>query len=321
MTTELHHVDIEALYDFEPVVDTETTVDFIGLDDDALSNSSPTGTTSSSTISTISSRHSEFYESHVARTMDQCIEELSAPQRTPAWFNARKYSITASVFGALLGHNKYEKPKDALLAKVRARPMDARGLNNCRWGNTHEDLVRSAYENIMKDRLAKKGGTSFTVKEYGLIKSPEQPWMAVSPDGIIDYTVADGTKKRALLEIKCPIKYAERSKHHEHGGAHPYKYSSSIVPNVPLYYYDQIQGIMGYLNNFTTPLDSFDDTGKKILINFCDFVVWSPGYMWITRVPYNNGYFMHGIFGPLKEIYFGQLLHRFAEITEKLRSG
>jgi hypothetical protein len=136
--------------------------------------------------------------------------------------------------------------------------------------------------------------------------------MGVSPDGIIDYTNAAGQKCRALLEIKCPIKYAEPDKHELHGGKSPYDYYGpmkrfkSPVDGVPPYYYDQVQGIMGYLNRFKTPLGSSD-------IKFCDFVVWSPpDHMWITRVPFDQVYFDR-MFEQLRDVYFTEILPRFVE--------
>lgn len=47
----------------------------------------------------------QIYETHVNRTMDQCLVEMSAPQRSPMWLAARECCITASQFGAAVGHH------------------------------------------------------------------------------------------------------------------------------------------------------------------------------------------------------------------------
>lgn len=260
-----------------------------------------------------------FYARFVERTKAQIMEEFTCAQKSTTWFNARKYCITASIFGNLMGHNKFESRDATILSKLSTKAMGKRGLNACNWGNTHEDLVRKAYERHARESLAKKMKTSddvdLTVTEYGLIKSEACPWMGVSPDGITDYTNASGEKCRALLEIKCPVKFASLSKRKlADRGISPYadygptRRFHSPHNDVPWYYYDQIQGIMGYLNKFETPLDG---EGPKKLIKFCDFVVWSPDdNLWITRVPFDQRYF-DVQFATLQAIYFDELLPRF----------
>lgn len=48
---------------------------------------------------------SEYYAQQVARTPQQCLEEMKAPQRSDLWLKARKNCITASQFGTAIGNN------------------------------------------------------------------------------------------------------------------------------------------------------------------------------------------------------------------------
>lgn len=176
-----------------------------------------------------------------------------APQKSEEWLKARSHRLTASNFGAAVGHNKYEYPADMCNQKLcntfQGNAMTA-------WGNDHEDDGRTVYMVHLKARYrdhSRSNGwpdSMIRVKETGLIVIEEYPFIGVSPDGIVTIGWEKG-----LLEIKCP-------------------YSKRPYPEIPHYYYDQIQGLMGFLN-----------------LPWCDFVVWTPTWTYITRYPFDKPYF------------------------------
>lgn len=108
-------------------------------------------------------------------------------QRSPAWHEARKNRITASIVGAILGLSPYMTRNDAMRALVRAREgadPEFTGNTATEYGTGHEDGARIEYEMEF----------GVTVQQVGFV--PYEDWAGVSPDGLVG--------DKGLLEIKCP---------------------------------------------------------------------------------------------------------------------
>lgn len=218
----------------------------------------------------------------VQRTADECREEYLAPQRSLKWHAARKYTLTASNFGSAAGHNRYCSPQECALEKVK---NEFQGNEATEYGTRHEPdarnfllkLLKAELQETLRDQYAKDTGgvfAEFQLEECGLMKHADQPWMGASPDGILKL---DGTNGPTwmLIEYKCPFSKKDSSEH-------PYR----MYPNkIPVYYYDQIQGIMGYLQKFK-------DSEQYRKINACLFVVWQPRQMHITKFLYDANYYV-----------------------------
>lgn len=190
----------------------------------------------------------------------------SAPQRSELWLAARKYRLTASRFAAALGHNPY--PGSQREDIVRDMLWGGfKGNAATEWGTQHEAGACAMYEAFMQTQHP-----NFVVREHGLMIVPDHPFIGVSPDGICEYW--DCTKKetvKMLLEIKCPYRWKEDRFYENH---------------IPLYYWDQIQGIMGFLG-----------------LPCCQFVVWTPMGMEINDVDFDRPYFEETLKPGLLDFY------------------
>lgn len=73
------------------------------------------------------------------------------------------------------------------------------------YGNLHEDCAAASLEKFIRNHFPDNQSTQLIFREYGLLKSPDLPWMAVSPDGVL-FLKNDMTKKIQwwVLEYKCP---------------------------------------------------------------------------------------------------------------------
>ena len=68
------------------------------------------------------------------------------------------------------------------------------------WGRSHEEVARQWY----LAQKTKQFGQTYHVSRTGIHISTTDPWLAASPDGIIeDPTQAEG-RHNGILEIKCP---------------------------------------------------------------------------------------------------------------------
>jgi hypothetical protein len=236
----------------------------------------------------------EFYDCFVARTAEQCALEASAPQRSHTWHMARKYCITASSFGSAIGNNKYSSPEMCAKEKLWS---SFKGNEFTEYGSFHE---KDAQESFLKN-LKNLGPTlddilpgydSFSFHETGLLKSPDIPWLAVSPDGLLKLRSKDGKTAWALVEFKCPARL-------RHCTGHPYAKDN----NVPRYYMDQIQGICGLLNEKPDILKMVDGAACAAITDIF-FVVWQPQQVHITRLKYDHEYYAESLKPALENWYF-----------------
>ena len=226
------------------------------------------------------------------------VDVISAyTQGSAEWLRSRVGRITSSNFGAAMGINPFTNRRQLLKQLLWG---GFHGNVATAWGQNHENVARTEYvENIedeIRQQLAEQTAlrathdaieeagdgadsgvldddnilVSISIEETGLLITPERPWMGNSPDGIIHHTYKSGRKEKGLLEIKCPFK------------------KQFYTPNpVPVYYYSQIQGTMGNLG-----------------LPWCDFVVWTPTGMQITRVLFDQTYWDEDMLPKVSQFYF-----------------
>jgi putative phage-type endonuclease len=217
-----------------------------------------------------------FYDRFIKVTPDDLRAQLAAPQRSPEWHAARKYCLTASAFGAAAGHNAFCSP-DALVKEKLWSTF--KGNYATEYGTAHEDDARFEFE-----AFARNSWPDCRLETPNLIKGTDRPWMAVSPDGLLFHNTDEGLKV-SLVEYKCPMNQTD---------GHPYnKYDHCIPP----YYMDQIQGIMGFLND-----------GGFYKIEDAFFVVWQQSQTWIMRVPFDKVYWTTVLYPKLHEWFFVKYL-------------
>lgn len=190
------------------------------------------------------------------------------PQGTSAWLDVRKFRLTASNFGAAIGHNKYKSPRGLLRDMLWNK---FKGNAATRWGTMHETTARDMYIAAMQRgvRNGESPYTSVRVEEKGLQIHPKLPWLGSSPDGVVHVSTPGGHTHQFLLEIKCPFK------------------KSFYSPTVPSYYNCQIQGMMAIMG-----------------LPYCDFVVWVPGRMQVTRVQFDAHFWETTLLPGLTNFYF-----------------
>ena len=128
------------------------------------------------------------------RTIDQADDEF--------WMNERRKRITASKVGTIAKMRVTTKCS----AKVQQLLYNKfRGNTATRYGQNNEDEARKVYVHYMKE----KGHTEIHVDCCGLFISPENPWLAASPDGLVT-DPADESSHLGLVEIKKSL-FCERT--------------------------------------------------------------------------------------------------------------
>ncbi|XP_055751857.1 uncharacterized protein LOC129832110 [Salvelinus fontinalis] len=133
------------------------------------------------------------------------VELQTRGQReNPSWFAWRQNRITASI-AHRLAHSRFvtgksQTPPASYLAAITGRGTNVktRAMN---WGIEREAEAVRRYQSLKSKAL----GRAVRVQECGLFIDPKRPWLAGSPDGIVE---DQRTGQRLLcLEVKCPYKH------------------------------------------------------------------------------------------------------------------
>ena len=201
-------------------------------------------------------------------------------QGSEEWLEARRNRLTGSNFGAAVGHNKFKSP---LQLAHEMLYENFEGNEATRWGNAHEQVACHEYI-LAKKQLLCTGGNEddvdFSVSHSGLNPHESKHWLAVSPDG---HVRENGVT--AILEIKCPFK-------------------RKLYPEIPPYYMDQIQGIMGVLS-----------------VPWTDFCVWTPDEFSIQRVAFNKEYWESRLYPGLERFYHEVFIPAYLDREESRAMG
>ena len=114
--------------------------------------------------------------------------------KNTAWFNQRAGRITASVMKSVCATDS-GNPAQSVIQRICYPDENKFFSQATKWGCEHESLAKTAYTNIMQ--VSHRG---FVFKDSGLVVSTNHPFIAASPDGIINCECCGP----GVLEIKCP---------------------------------------------------------------------------------------------------------------------
>jgi len=219
-----------------------------------------------------------YIKKFLSVTPEERDELAKAEQRTPIWFKAREGRASASRFGGLVGlgygYDRNGRQRDSMDATAKEFIHGLfKGNIACRYGTFCEPICAEVMERSLGPRIrAEEGVVGVRFTYPGFLCNVAEPWVGVSPDGIIEVDHADGTVERRLIEIKCP-------------------YSKRHYPTIPSQYWCQIQGIMG--------LEAIDR---------CYFVVMTPTEVHFEEYNYDREFFEGFLMPTMRTFYMETLL-------------
>lgn len=144
--------------------------------------------------------------------------ELKAEQRSPEWFDGRKFRITSSVLESLITEtSKFSTMKETIEKILGTAPPTVQNEDMLR-GTIYEPYLRNAYIEMTNYKIYEPGlcigtvtydhpmisdGKLMSTKYSSMFKNPEHPnwYIGASPDGIIQTPI-----ESKAMEIKCPRK-------------------------------------------------------------------------------------------------------------------
>ncbi|XP_050066973.1 uncharacterized protein LOC126555927 [Aphis gossypii] len=112
------------------------------------------------------------------------IEKKTRDQnKNVEWFQERKIRLTASKFGELCKMKPYTSCKKKVHSMLYKLPAKSKEMDH---GIEFESHARTQFQNMF----------NLQVTLCGLIVDPELPYLAASPDGLVE--------SNSIIEIKCP---------------------------------------------------------------------------------------------------------------------
>lgn len=217
-------------------------------------------------------------------TMHQAreIEGKTRNQRhSPEWFAARRYRLTASMFG-LIYHRKPNTPPDSVVVNLLTqRQITSPAIQ---WGIEHESEALKAYE----EHQHKTEHADLTVCPVGFHICTSHPFLGASPDGGV-YDPSNISEPYGFAEVKCPFKHRDSTPKQACSDPHFCCVLTSggemqLKKSHP--YYCQIQGQMAI--------------GVR---PWCDFIVYTPKGVSVERVHYDHEFWENDLLPKLEEFY------------------
>ena len=202
----------------------------------------------------------QFNTIKVTAEQSKTVEEKTRNQAaSKLWFQQRAGRITASKLKAEV-QTDINKPSQSLIKAIGYPESQQFYTEATLWGQKHEATASQAY-------IAEctKNHTDLSVLPCGLIINQSHPYLAATPDGIINCECCGS----GVLEIKCPFSCTGKTL--LEATADPTFYLEEKNGELQLKtdhaYYYQVQAQMNY-------------SGAK----YGDFVVWSQNELVIQRI-------------------------------------
>ena len=197
------------------------------------------------------------------------IEQHTRNQsHTSLWYEARRYRLTASFFGAVSRRRPSTSPHSLVLSIIEHRSFQTAATE---WGKKHEDIAIEQYVRTQRD----SGHSDLYACKSGFVISDEHPFLGASPDAAVYDPSA--TKSFGVAEVKCP--YSFRNMTPTEACSKPHFFctlgpeSSTPVLKKSHQYYAQVQGQMAITKR-----------------EWYDFVIYTEKGLSIERINFDEHY-------------------------------
>lgn len=167
------------------------------------------------------------------------------------WQELRRNKLTASTFGGAIGFWPHRRVQ-LWHEKVGFRAPFSKNVALC-WSNIMEEVALERYKLITGNFV------SFPEFQPYNKTSPEEDWLAASPDGLVEH-MAYGLPFGGILEVKCPYFGGEAR-------SLPWK-------RVPIYYMPQAQGLMEISNRDWMDFYCWTRNGSSLFRIYRDQEYW-----------------------------------------------
>lgn len=283
--------------------------------------------------------YEKFLEPYLTISKSEHARVRSLPQHykngdtNPEWIKAREGRLTGSKVADIVGLGYENLKKNNVKAPYKWDDLEKlfdstehyedtltkllyskfKGNVFTAWGNKYEDECEERFIDWLytKEVYEKEGEgplTTFTIQHAGLCIHLEQPWMGMSPDGIIHETFQDGTTTVNLTEYKCPY----TKKNLDQFATTLYGPMTDRLGNkypITPYYYCQVIWGMGLLHECNILAPKLNDP-KNL---YAYFAVWIPAKTEACKVVFDP-FFYDAMKKKAKRFWFNRYLPSFYKL-------
>ena len=207
----------------------------------------------------------QLYEEHICIGPSEAAElEMATRQQSKSdlWHEERKLRITSSIMKSVCNRRMKSDVKVFLRNKLFPKPINSPAI---KYGERNEEVAIQCYI-----KHQEKKGVVLNVKKCGLFVNPAIPWLAATPDSVIEVGQDTG-----CLEVKCPFVCSNKS------------FSVAAV-EVPSFCLEENNGRLQLRRKH----QYFYQIQTQLFVTqmlWCDFVVWSPNEgIVVERISYDE---------------------------------
>ena len=221
------------------------------------------------------------------------IENVERATRQQAkekkWFSFRAGRITASNMKSVCSTDP-DSPSQSLIKKV-CYPNNSLKLDATAWGVENEEKAKKAFMETFKNNHE-----NATLEDSGLHICQEKPFVAASPDGIINCDCCG----KFCLEVKCPYKLKDKKIDQSVGYLRLEDTGSLTLDKEHAHYY-QIQTQLGVTNTEScffvvwTDVDLFEEQ------------IWFDQQLWVSMGVKAESFFYKAILPELVGKFYSRL--------------
>ena len=136
-----------------------------------------------------------LYEEHICIGPTEAAGlELTTRNQSQSdlWHEDRKLRITSSIMKTVCNRRPKTDINNFVKNKLAPKPINSAAI---KYGQRNEDVAIKCYMEYQE-----KKGLILNVKKCGLFVNPAIPWLAATPDSVVEIGLDTG-----CLEVKCPL--------------------------------------------------------------------------------------------------------------------
>ena len=224
-----------------------------------------------------------LYEEHVCISPREATElEMKTREQSDSslWHEQRKCRITASIMKTVCHRKAKTNVMSFVCDKLAPKHVRSPAIE---YGRRNEDSAIQSYIDYQR-----KKGIVLKVHKCGLWVDPSKPWLAASPDAILELG-----EDKGCLEVKCPYLCASKS-------------IAQAVKKSPSFCLQNNNGMMQLKRSH----QYFYQIQLQLFVTrllWCHFVIWTPNEIFVEEIHYDQN-FVEVAVSKARKFYFNVYL-------------
>ncbi len=213
----------------------------------------------------------------------QMERETTEQSQSSLWYSARRYRLTASVFGKVFQRLPTTPPDSLVKNLLHPQQFKTKATE---WGREQEPIALKSYV----DHQTSTGHAGLVAVRAGFVVCEDPPFLGASPDAYVHEM--DAVEQFGLAEIKCPYKYRDLSPEDAAKNSDFCCTLGTLAGRKTLHlkrshqYYSQVQGQLAITQR-----------------RWCDFVIYTNQGISVERISFDSEFWLDQLLLKLINFY------------------